>query len=128
MTDDPQVWSSVFYWLNYETEPTMDWPQAKFITYTKFIDAYQRPKIVGYIQFSAPIKKDMLATINTNIRWTDQRFSNSACMRYIEKINAEEHGELVTLGTHWPIKAYAQPPQQTNDVQQPELKKKTLPF
>ena len=93
--------------------------------YTKFIDSYQCPKIIGYIHFNAPIKKDMLATINTNIRWTDQRFSNSACMRYIEKINAEEHGELVTRGTHWPIKAYTQTPQQINDVQQPELKKKT---
>ena len=83
MSEDPQVWSAVFYWANYESEPTMDWPQAKYITYTKFIDKYQRPKIIGYIQFSAPIKKEMLPTINSKIHWTDQRFSNSvkfACL------------------------------------------------
>ena len=90
MSEDPQVWLSVFYWTNYDSEPTMEWPQAKYITYTKFIDKYQRPKIIGYIQFSAPIKSEMLYTIHPKIHWTEQRFSNSACMRYIEKINAEE--------------------------------------
>ena len=106
----------------------MDWPQAKYITYTKFIDKHQTPKLVGYIQFSAPIKKDMLYTINSNIRWTEQRFSNSACMRYIEKINAEERGQLTTLGTHWPIKIYTQPPpspqEQMPEPVESELKKK----
>ena len=132
MTEDPQIWSSVFYWVNYTSEPTMEWPQAKYITYTKFIDKYERPKIVGYIQFSAPIKTDMLSTIHPHIYWTEQRFSNSACIRYIEKINAEEHGELTTLGTHWPIKSYTTTPtpatsptpqEQRNDVNQFQLKR-----
>jgi hypothetical protein len=132
MSEDPQVWSSVFYWNNYDSEPTMDWPQAKYITYTKFIDKYQRPKIIGYIQFSAPIKSEMLGTIHPRIHWTEQRFSNSACMRYIDKINAEEGGELTILGEHWPIKTYTPTPatsptpqEQDTQVTQPELKKKT---
>ena len=136
MTEDPQVWSSVFYWVNYDSEPTMEWPQAKYITYTKFMDKYQRPKIVGYIQFSAPIKSEMLATIHPNIYWTEQKFSNSACMRYIERINTEEQGELTSLGTHWPIiiKSYIPtatpasspaPQEQTTEPTQPELKKKS---
>ena len=41
MSEDQQVWSQVFYWVNYENKPTMEWPQAKYITYTKFIDKYQ---------------------------------------------------------------------------------------
>ena len=110
----------------------MEWLQAKYITYTKFIDKYQMPKIVGYIQFSAPIKTDMLSTIHPDIYWTEQRFSNSACMRYIEKINAQEQGELTTLGTHWPTKSYTitptpatspAPQEQTNDVTQFQLKR-----
>ena len=132
MSEDPQVWSSVFYWTNYEGEPTMEWPQAKYITYTKFIDKYQQPKIIGYIQFNAPIKTEMLYTIHPKIHWTEQRFSNSACMRYIEKINAEEGGQLTTLGEHWPIKVYTPTPatspapqEQDTQVTQPELKKKT---
>ena len=71
MTEDPQVWSSVFYWANYEGEPTMEWPQAKYITYTKFIDKYQRPKIIGFIQFNSPIKTEMLYTIHPKIHWTE---------------------------------------------------------
>ena len=100
MSEDPQVWLSVFYWTNYNGEPTMDWPQAKYIPYTKFIDKYKRPKIIGYIHFNAPIKTEMLPTIHPKIHWTKQRFSNSACMRYTEKINAEEDGQLVMLGSH----------------------------
>ena len=131
MTEDPQIWSSVFYWRNYDGEPTMDRPQAKFITYTKFVDRYNAPKIVGYIQFSAPIKTDMLARINSKIYWTEQRFSNSACMRYIDKINAEEGGELTILGEHWPIKSYAPTPtpspslEEKNGTQATSVKKKT---
>ena len=134
MTEDPQVWSSVFYWVNYDSEPTMEWPQAKYITYTNFMGKYQRPKIVGYVQFSAPIKSEILSTIHPNIYWTKQRLSNSACMRYIERINTEEHGELTILGTHWPIKSYtptatpAPSPvtqEQNSEPTQPELKKKT---
>ena len=132
MTEDPQVWSSVFYWVNYTSEPTMEWPQAKYITYTKFIDKHQQPKIIGYIQFSAPIKTNMLSTIHPDIYWTEQKFSNSACMRYIEKINAQEQGELTTLGTHWPTKPYTPTPtpttsptpqEQLNDVTQSQLKR-----
>ena len=132
MSEDPQVWSSVFYWVNYTSEPTMELPQAKYITYTKFIDKHQQPKIIGYIQFSAPIKSDMLQTIHPDIYWTEQRFSNSACMRYIEKINAQEQGELTTLGTHWPTKSYTTTPtpatspapqEQLNDVTQLQLKR-----
>ena len=53
-------------------------------------------------------------------------------MRYIEKINTEEGGQLTTLGTHWPIKIYTPAPattpapqEETPQVLQPELKKKT---
>ena len=45
-------------------------------------------------------------------------------MRYIEKINAQENGELVALGQHWPIKIYTQPTEETKETEQPELKKK----
>ena len=111
-----QQWSSVFYWVNYDSEPTLDWPQAKYIVYTKFINRYQRPKIIGYVQFCSPIQTAMLSTIQPSIQWTDQRFSNSACIRYIEKINTQENGELVTLGMHWPIKTYAQADNQENCI------------
>ena len=70
MSEDPQVWSSVFYWNNYESEPSMDWPQAKYITYSKFMDKQQRPKIIGDNQFCSPIQKDMLSTIQPAITWT----------------------------------------------------------
>ena len=123
MSEDQQVWSQVFYWLNYESEPTMEWPQAKYITYTKFMDKQQWPKIIGYIQFCSPIQKDMLSTIDSSIHWTDQRFSNSACIRYIEKINIQEGGELVTLGEHWPVKPYIKQ-EDGNESMQPEQKKK----
>ena len=64
-----------------------------------------------------------LSTINPAIQWTDQCFSNSACIRYIEKINIQENGQLITLGEHWPVKAY--PRQQENtETLQPELKKR----
>ena len=130
MTEDPQIWSSVFYWRNYDGEPTLEWPQAKFIIYTKFVDRYNTPKIVGYIQFGMPIKSDMLATISDKIYWTEQKFSNSACMRYIEKINAGERGELTILGEHWPIKSYTPAPtpppsvEEQPEPQQPQLKKR----
>ena len=130
MTEDPQIRLSVFYWRNYDGEPTLEWPQAKFIIYTKFFDRSNTPKIVGYIQFSMPIKSDMLATISDKIYWTVQKFSNSACMRYIEKINAGERGELTTLGEHWPIKAYTPAPtpqpsvEENTESKQPQLKKR----
>ena len=76
-----QVGSSVFYWVNYDSEPTLDWPQAKFIVYTKFNDKYQHPKIIGYIQLCSPIQRDMLVTIHPSVIWTDQRFANYACAR-----------------------------------------------
>ena len=119
-----KVWSQVFYWINHEGEPSMEWPQAKYIIYTKFTDKYQRPKIIGYVQFCAPIQTDMLSTINPAIQWTDQRFSNSACIRYIEKINIQENGQLITLGEHWPVKPFARQ-QENTETLQPELKKKT---
>ena len=126
MSEDQQVWSQVFYWLNYESEPTMEWPQAKYITYTKFMDKQQQPKIIGYIQFCSPIQKDMLSTIDSSIHWTDQRFSNSACIDYIEKINIQEGGELVALGEHWPVKPYIKQ-EDGNESVQPEQKKRPPP-
>jgi hypothetical protein len=56
-------------------------------------------------------------------------------MRYIEKINAEEGGQLITPGTHWPIKTYTTTPatspapqEESTQVAQPELKKPICPM
>ena len=78
----------------------------------------------------------MLASINSKIYLTvlEQKFSNSACMRYIEKINAGERGELTILGEHWPIKAYTPAPtpppsvEENTEPKQPQLKKDPHPF
>ena len=51
-------------------------------------------------------------------------------MRYIEKINAGERGELTILGEHWPIKSYTPAPtpppsiEEQPEPQQPQLKKR----
>ena len=116
----------MFYWVNYESETTMEWSQVKYIIYTKFTDKYQRPKIIRYVQFCSPIQRDMLSTIESTNQWTDRCFSNSACIRYIEKINIKENDELVTLGEHWPVKPCIKQ-EDNKEVMPPEQKKKITP-
>ena len=119
-----KIWRSVFYWVRYFEEPSLEWENSKYITYTKFTDARGNPKIVGYVQFRRPVTMELLETMNPQIYWTLQRFSSLACMRYIEKINKQENGVQVTLGEHWPIKPHTlpgSPPTQQAEVEEKKL-------
>ena len=42
---------------------------SKYIIYTKFMDKYQWPKSIGYVQFCTSIQRDMLSAIQLSIQW-----------------------------------------------------------
>ena len=60
--------------------------------YAEFKTTYKitgRPKLVGSVQFEAPVTPEGLEAISPDITWVNQRGANVIAISFIERVGAE---------------------------------------
>ena len=92
-----KIWGAVFRAINALGEPSLDWPNSKYILYTLNKEKQERTKIVGYVQFKIPVQLEEWKVLDPTLRWEKQNFSSTTCMNFINTINLRENGELKLL-------------------------------